>query len=556
MGRHTFEQPVRAGRWVLAATVMVGIVVVGGLAMLRLHPLARDRDGASSVGSCAGQARLVVPHDAAAAFAAAAAAFDRTRPGGCPALAVTDTATAGSPVRTATALAPTVWIAEGAAALASLPSALTPSTAPIRVATSPVVISLSPDAAAALGVDRSTRLSNATLDTLLSAHGWGEFGHPSWGALRLVLSDPLKSGSGATAAAALFETAYDGRLPTKLNFADPNKHDLALIRSERVVSRISDSDTAALAGTGAGSRLDKANATAYLTTRMAVDARAAQTVAPLQSLPVAGLSVDFRAVPLAAGGNDPRAATARAFVNYLAGAAGQRALHDAGLGSPKATVPSDAAVRAVQKAWATLHARNSTLALIDASGSMNETFLGGAVSKIGLCRLVTKQAYAVAPAQSISAVWFFHTDSAGTPVIQKSALEANGTRASAGGTHAQSLVKAAADVQASGGTPLYQAVLDGYRAAVSGYTPGRVNQMIVLTDGRDEDSTSRLTLTALVAELRGLVDKSRPVRVRLYAFGGDGDRAALATIAGAVRGKAATIARSADVAPALQALFE
>lgn len=79
------------------------------------------------------------------------------------------------------------------------------------------------------------------------------------------------------------------------------------------------------------------------------------------------------------------------------------------------------------------------------------------------------------------------------------------------------------------GTALYQSYLDTYRAAQRDYDPDEINTIAVFTDGRNEFADDRLDLPGLLAELQRISDPARPVGTMFFGFG-DADLDAMAQI--------------------------
>ncbi len=65
----------------------------------------------------------------------------------------------------------------------------------------------------------------------------------------------------------------------------------------------------------------------------------------------------------------------------------------------------------------------------------------------------------------------------------------------------------------------YPALLAAYRAAVSGYTSGRTNSVLLITDGPEDDSA--LTGAQLLADLTAAGDPAAPVRVDVIVIGAE-----------------------------------
>ena len=85
------------------------------------------------------------------------------------------------------------------------------------------------------------------------------------------------------------------------------------------------------------------------------------------------------------------------------------------------------------------------------------------------------------------------------------------------------------------GTPLYDVTADAYARMTSEYDPGKINAIVLLTDGRNDDPDGELDLAALLEELSAGAEgrQSQPVRVFPIAYGRDADLATLQRIADA-----------------------
>jgi Mg-chelatase subunit ChlD len=84
----------------------------------------------------------------------------------------------------------------------------------------------------------------------------------------------------------------------------------------------------------------------------------------------------------------------------------------------------------------------------------------------------------------------------------------------------QTLRAALANVQTKtdGGTGLYNTVLAAYRYVQAGWDPGRVNSIVLMTDGKNEDAPG-LTLDQLVEELKEIADPAAPIQVIAIGIG-------------------------------------
>jgi len=95
------------------------------------------------------------------------------------------------------------------------------------------------------------------------------------------------------------------------------------------------------------------------------------------------------------------------------------------------------------------------------------------------------------------------------------------------------------DLVPTQGTPLYTVTEASYRDMEADFDPARINAVVILSDGRNEDDRNR-DLDGLIQFLRGQNEgqSSQPVRVFPIAFGGDADLGTLQRIAEATNAAA------------------
>lgn len=95
----------------------------------------------------------------------------------------------------------------------------------------------------------------------------------------------------------------------------------------------------------------------------------------------------------------------------------------------------------------------------------------------------------------------------------------------------------------SNDTGLYDTMLAAYREALRGWEPGKVNSIVLFTDGENDDPDGGITLPQLVTELKKLKDPEQPVQVIIVGVGPDVSKAELDTIADAAGSGGAFIAK-------------
>lgn len=223
----------------------------------------------------------------------------------------------------------------------------------------------------------------------------------------------------------------------------------------------------------------------------------------------------------------------------LQGSPARGQLSALGFRAPDGVAPAPAAeIAGALRATNLLSAGTRMLAVIDVSGSMGDVVPGAP----GETRLdVTK----AAAAQGLSAytddteigLWIFsrhlsaHADYRALVPIGPLGPRSDGTLGRARLAQALQQVHELPD----GGTALYSTVLAAVRQVRRGWDRDRVNSVVLLTDGRD-DGEGGPTLSGLLSTLRREADPARPVPVITVGLGGGSDTAALAAISRATGG--------------------
>lgn len=210
------------------------------------------------------------------------------------------------------------------------------------------------------------------------------------------------------------------------------------------------------------------------------------------------------------------------------------------LSQPTRTLPkpSPDVVSTAKDQWAEIRKPSAVLELIDISGSMDEAIgsgsnttrldgaIQGASSTLGNFRATDEVG-----------VWAFTTGIKSdlgkgvVPVREFGPL----------GDGKESLSNSLGDLTKAkhNGTPLYDSVAIAYDYMVGKAEPGRINAIVVLSDGNDQDSA--MDLNSLVVKLRTRAQAEggdvAPVRIFTIAYSKDADRAALQKIAQATGGQ-------------------
>jgi Bacterial extracellular solute-binding protein/von Willebrand factor type A domain len=198
--------------------------------------------------------------------------------------------------------------------------------------------------------------------------------------------------------------------------------------------------------------------------------------------------------------------------------------------------PQAGAVDDLLNVWAGVNLSGRVQVLLDVSGSMNEPVPGTNSNRLAITVKAAGLGIGLMKPSTKLGVWLFSTKLDGDkdyreflPVLPISEQAANGGLAKL------------QTVQAlpNGATGLYDSVLAAYQNARQNYEPGRINVVIVLTDGKNDDSNG-ISREALLSGLTGLQDPRRPILIVGIGIGPDIDVGELQAIAGATGGQAFT----------------
>ncbi|MEA3019002.1 MAG: Ca-activated chloride channel [Actinomycetota bacterium] len=204
---------------------------------------------------------------------------------------------------------------------------------------------------------------------------------------------------------------------------------------------------------------------------------------------------------------------------------------------PKTTlqVPAPDVMLEVLNRWAQQRKPAKVLLLIDVSGSMGDPAGSTGDTKLDLAKRAAIAALDQFKAEDQVGLRIFSTDiskAAPTDYVDLVPFGQISQNREAIATKIRSLVP-------TQGTPLYTATRDSYRLLQKEYDPARINALVLLTDGRNEDPNNG-DLRGLLAELTSANEgqSSRPVRIFPIAYGADSDLATLKQMAEATNAAA------------------
>ncbi|MFD3507903.1 VWA domain-containing protein [Nocardia sp. NPDC058666] len=374
---------------------------------------------------------------------------------------------------------------------------------PASIATSPIVLAVPDAVRAALEQHQITwadlpRLQQGSLD---------EIGLSGWGGLRMA----LPTGDATTAAAASIGAAISGTEPLTEQAAGSGQVVAAISSLAADAQTPADLMTAMSAITAAPT----GDVHAVAATQQQLGTGGLTAYRPVGSAPLA----DYPAALLSGDWVDKtQNLIASRFIDFLRAPEQAGALATQGYGPAIGSAPANPPRAALEKVQATLAnpvlGVNATV-LLDVSSSMSTT--DGSTTRLKNSIAAVASTLQVMPPDFGLGLWTFGKNLVGTDpykVQVATGLLTDAQRNAVG--------SAVTSVQPSQVTAdqAYPTLLAAYRAAVAGYSPGRTNSILLITDGPDDDST--LTGTALVNEITAATNSAKPIRIDIIVVGGQG----------------------------------
>ncbi|GAA0797220.1 VWA domain-containing protein [Spirilliplanes yamanashiensis] len=196
-------------------------------------------------------------------------------------------------------------------------------------------------------------------------------------------------------------------------------------------------------------------------------------------------------------------------------------------GGAAAGGPDAGAISRALGSWAAITLPGRVLAVFDVSGSMLTTVPSARnATRAQVTQAAARQGLSLFDDKWAVGVWLFSTELRGKQdwreIVPISPLSAK--RAELEASVAQIVPKR------GGATGLYDTLLAAYKNVQETWQGGRINSVILFTDGKNEDADS-ISRGALISELTKIKDPNRPVRVVIIGIGGEVDRKELEAIA-------------------------
>jgi hypothetical protein len=201
-----------------------------------------------------------------------------------------------------------------------------------------------------------------------------------------------------------------------------------------------------------------------------------------------------------------------------------------------AETPQSGDVDDVLNVWAGINLSGRVQVLLDVSGSMNQPVPGTNANRLSLTLQAAELGIGLMKPSTKLGVWLFSTKLNGDQdYVQFLPMLPISEQARTGGLERLRTVQPVPN----GDTGLYDSVLAAYQSARQNYEPGRINVVIVMTDGRNDDDNG-ISREALLSELGKLQDPRRPILIVGIGIGPDVDAGELQAISGATGGQAFT----------------
>ncbi|WP_245154444.1 substrate-binding and VWA domain-containing protein [Rhodococcus sp. 1R11] len=436
---------------------------------------------------------------------------------------------------------PGLWIPQSSADVEAVVDRGVIDGTPRPVASSPIVLA-APGAVA----DAVVAAGSSWADLIRLQRDPQALGLPEWGGLRLAVPSGSDTGASTLAVAAI-AAGVRGDPTTALTVDEASSTQLVSAMSELAVTDTGAAATSASTTYDALAALENAagpdaavHAVPVTEQQLAsTDSSTLTAVRPQGATPVA----DHPAVVLS--GDETATRAAAGFVDFVRQPDGTQTLQDAGFNVDEAQDAGIVAPPPGQVADALLAVlRNPVLprratVLLDVSESMG-TVEGGATRLQNTVRALSEQFRRVPDATELG-LWSFSEDlnnslpfRVDVPTGPMTVPVGTSPRRSALDTTAAALTPAT-------GSYTYASVLVAYLDAVAGYVPGRVNSVVLITDGKDD---SPLSADELLTELTSASDPARPVAVNIVRIGDDSPAPAFTDIAARTGGTVDTVQTS------------
>ncbi|MET0135657.1 MAG: substrate-binding and VWA domain-containing protein [Kibdelosporangium sp.] len=275
-----------------------------------------------------------------------------------------------------------------------------------------------------------------------------------------------------------------------------------------------------------------------------------QLVAVYPDPPAPSLDYPFAVLPA----TDEAAVAAAKFRSALVAPTAQGALADNGFRFPDGRVPGNppadnrtvvrqlrpvppprtAELDQVLNTWAGISRASRIQAVMDVSGSMNGVIPGSGKTRMQVTLEASEGGIKLMNPRTKLGIWVFSAELDGDkdyrevlPVLPLNESLPNGALDKLRGIRATP----------TGRTGLYDTAFAAYQSARQNWEPGRINLVLILTDGKNDDDGRGISRADLLAELGKMQDPNRPLPIVFIGIGPDVDAAELNAISKATGGQ-------------------
>jgi Ca-activated chloride channel family protein len=471
-----------------------------------------------------------------------------------------------------TGTAPDVWVPDSTAwvrraSTAAIAERMMPDLQP-SLARTPSVLAMPKPMAQALGwPDGEISWQDMINKVAADPQGWAKYNKPDWGKFKFGMSDPLQSTAGLLALMAILDGNDDGEV------TPDEQATLAKLKSERAV--YTDTTAALLTGLGAADRQGAEQGLQYVSAFPALEQdvltyNKANPHTPLVAVYPSNGSADADNPYLileAPWAKKDKQDVAKAFLAYARGPEGRKVFLDAGFRDPNRVGGSvlsgttfSARIKTVPRAvllpesvkqsmdtWTALTRPTNVLLVLDVSGSMAEQVPGTGKTRMQLAKEAAHAAVALFDGDVDAGLWVFSTKQAGNTDYKQLVPVGRVGDQVAGKGRREQLLGAIDRLTAVGDTGLYDTAAAAQQALVEAYKPGATNLVVLMTDGKNDDSTGGLTLEQLRGKLEANAGSDKKVPIVTVGYGNDADFAALQDISRASGGTLYTSKTAFDI---------
>lgn len=192
--------------------------------------------------------------------------------------------------------------------------------------------------------------------------------------------------------------------------------------------------------------------------------------------------------------------------------------------------------------WSKLSLAIRMLAVVDISGTMDDPIAPGQPSRMQTILTIASRGLAQFPSDSQIGIWTFSDRLVGDQDWKEIVPLEQLDKRFGSATHLSRIQQALLGIKPipTGNTGLYDTVLAAYRHMKRTHQPGRINSIVLFTDGLgNDDPYGGITLKQLLSTLRKEVDKRKPIQVIMVSLGsGPGQLATMQKITSLTGGEA------------------